>query len=204
MTRLFPLLLLPLAAIAVVPSDAGASTSVALSVRELASTSDAIVRVTQIAKASAWEDGRIVTTSKVRVDRVVAGAPPGNELSIRTLGGVVGEIGQYVEGEADLAPGEQAVLFVAPLRAATGTTTMRVVGRAQGRWSIARDSNAPDAPNGREIVRIRAPGRLVERRGEGGLGTVRATARLAASLDGATLDEASSEAAREWSVSHAR
>jgi len=200
MTRLsFPLFLLPLAAIAVVPSDAGASTAVALSVRELASTSDAIVRVTQLAKTSAWEDGRIVTTSKVRVDRVVAGAPPASELSIRTLGGVVGEIGQYVEGEADLAPGEQAVLFVTPVRAvASTTTTMRVVGRAQGRWSIARDARA------QEIVRVRGPGRLVERRGEGGAGTVRATAKLAASLDGATLDEATSEAAREWSVSHAR
>lgn len=197
MTRLsFSLFLLPLAAIAVVPSDAGASTAVALSVRELASTSDAIVRVTQIAKTSAWEDGRIVTTSRVRVDRVVAGAPPASELSIRTLGGVVGEIGQYVEGEADLAQGEQAVLFVTPIR--TGTPAMRVVGRAQGRWSIARDARA------QEIVRVRGPGRLVERRGESGAETVRATAKLAASLDGASLDEATSEAAREWSVGHAR
>lgn len=204
MTRLsFALLLLPLTAIAVLPSDAGASTSVALSVRELASTSDAIVRVTQIAKTSAWEDGRIVTTSKVRVDRVVAGTPPGSELSIRTLGGVVGELGQYVEGEADLAPGEQAVLFVAPLRASASATTatMRVVGRAQGRWSITRDARATDA---REVVRVRSPGKLVERRGESGAGTVRATAKLAASLDGASFDDAASEAAREWSVSHAR
>src|SRR5688572_15386468 len=85
------------------PTDAGASTSIALSVKELATTSDAIVRVTQLERSSAWEDGRIVTTSKVHVDRVIAGASPGADITIRTLGGVVGEIGQYVEGEADLA-----------------------------------------------------------------------------------------------------
>lgn len=177
------------------PTDAGASTSIALTVKELAASSDAIVRVTQLERSSAWEEGRIVTTSKVRVDRVVAGATPGSELSIRTLGGVVGEIGQYVEGEADLGPGEQAVLFVSPLRA--GTTTMRVIGRAQGRWSIARDARA------NEIVRVRGPGRLVERRVDGA-GTVRAAARLAATLDGSLVDEATSEAAREWGAAHAR
>ncbi len=177
------------------PTDAGASTSIALSVKELAASSEAIVRVTQLERASAWEDGRIVTTSRVRVDRVVAGAAPGAEIAIRTLGGVVGEIGQYVEGEADLVPGEQAVLFVSPVRA--GTTTMRVIGRAQGRWSIARDTR------GAEVIRVRRAGRLVERRSDGA-GTVRADARLAATLDGSLAEEAANEAAREWSVTHAR
>ncbi|MBS2016467.1 MAG: hypothetical protein JST00_26515 [Deltaproteobacteria bacterium] len=176
------------------PHDAGASTSIALSVRELAASSESIVRVTQLERSSAWVDGRIVTTTRARVDRVVAGVATGPEITIRTLGGVVGEIGQRVEGEAELGAGEQALLFVAPLR---GQAAMSVVGRAQGRWSIVRDAHA------REVVRVRDQGRLVERRGDVGVG-VRAPSRLAAALDGSAVDEATAEAVREWGASHAR
>ncbi len=176
------------------PHDANASTSIALSVAELASSADTIVRVTQLEKTSAWEDGRIVTTTRARIDGVVAGASPGSEVSVRTLGGIVGTIGQFVDGEAELAPGEQAILFLAK---ADAKNTVRVVGRAQGRWSVVRDVHA------HEIVRMRGAGNLVARRAAG-VGTVLVAPKLASSLDGVLVNDATREAAQAWSTSHAR
>ena len=84
------------------PREASASVAIAASLEDLARASTVIARVTPVERTSAWEDGRIVTTTRVRVDEVVAGSVAGStrELRVRTLGGRVDTIGQIVEGEA--------------------------------------------------------------------------------------------------------
>src|SRR5436305_1965596 len=102
---------------AVTPREASASVAVAASLEDLARSSSVIARVTAVSNESAWEDGRIVTYSRVRIDGIVAGRAPADarELRIRTLGGRVGSIGQLVEGEAAFVANESSLVFLAPM-----------------------------------------------------------------------------------------
>jgi hypothetical protein len=79
---------------------------------------------------------RIVTDTRVRVERTLgAGGVSEAELLIRTLGGVAGERGELVDGEARLAIGERAVLFLRP----AAESTQVVVGMAQGHYPVRAD-----------------------------------------------------------------
>jgi hypothetical protein len=177
---------------AAVTHDAHASVAVAMSVEDLARTSDVVARVTPIDRSSKWEEGRIMTFTRVRLDEVVAGsATPRREIVVRTRGGVVDGIGQSVSGEAQLEPGTSSFVFLSIDRA---HATAMVSGRAQGQLVVAR------VAEGREVVRVGATGTLVSR-------TIRAPlkqARLAVDLDGVDALEARREIARAWEVTHAR
>src|SRR4051812_18654164 len=100
-----------------VPREANASLAGAASLEDLPRSSSGIARVTAEGSESAWEDGRIVTYSRVRVDSVIAGRAPGDAraLRIRTRGGRVGDIGQIVEGEAVFSPAESSLVFLTPM-----------------------------------------------------------------------------------------
>ncbi|MDB4937750.1 MAG: hypothetical protein JWP87_4722 [Labilithrix sp.] len=175
------------------PRDAGASVAVAASVEELARASSVIARVTTLDRESAWEDGRIVTHTRVRVDAVIAGATPGasRQLRVRTLGGRVGNIGQLVEGEPVLTPSESSIVFLTPRG-----EDLVVVGRAQGQLVVRRDVH------GHEVVHVGAVGQLVERRVRAPLRPVGA-GRIV-ELEGAPVDVVASDAKRAWEVGHAR
>jgi hypothetical protein len=136
---------------------------------------------------SAWEDlpggRRIVTYTKVTVERTLLGAPSG-EIWVRTLGGAVDKIGQSVEGDARFAPGSRAMLF---LMEANGVVV--VTGMAQGHYPVVADDQgvarlapSPDA------------GLLVPRRGP----TISAQERLV----GATLDDATAAVQKLGKVRH--
>lgn len=100
-------------------APARASVSIPLSPGELDAASFAKCVVTPIDATSTWEDGRIVTYTRVHVDRVLSGSAP-DEVTIRTLGGVVGDVGQIVFGEAVLAP--HATVHLSSFRGATVVT----------------------------------------------------------------------------------
>jgi hypothetical protein len=104
-------------AASVVAGRAGASVSLAVSWEKLLQTSTEAVIATPVDSRSAWEGGRIYTYSHVHVDRAIAGTlPAGGEAWIRTMGGIVGDIGQQVEGEAELVSGQPSLLFLQPAR----------------------------------------------------------------------------------------
>jgi hypothetical protein len=170
--------------------DAWASVSFALPLSDLARASSVIARVTPVEASSRWEGGRIVTTTRARVDAIVAGSAPSSEVRIRTLGGIVGDIGQVVEGEAALARGAPALVF---LRQRPGEPRFDVAGRAQGELTVA------DA-GGHEIVRVGRVGELLRRAPRPPL----RSGRLAIELDGLTFADATREAAGAWEESHAR
>lgn len=186
------------------PREASASVAIAVSLEDLARASSVIARVTPVDYVSAWENGRIVTTTRLRVDEIVAGAPGAagtatdgaRELRVRTLGGRVGDIGQRVEGEASFAMSEPSVVFLVPFTGpAAEAASFVVTGRAQGQLLVRRDVQ------GQEVVRIGAVGELVERRIHPPL---RAAGRRMTELDGSSVQSLSIEAKRAWEVGHAK
>jgi hypothetical protein len=118
--------------------DARASVSVPALLEDVVNRSDGAAVVTAGERSSVWEDGRIFTYTRVHVDSAVAGTLPQGDLWVRTMGGVVGRIGQVVEGEPIFVPGESSLLF---LKASTAGS-FEVTARAQGQFRIVRDDAA--------------------------------------------------------------
>jgi hypothetical protein len=112
---------------------------------------------------------------------------------VRTLGGIVGKLGQRVEGEAVLVPGQQALLF---LHTGGPTGVTEVTGRGQGQFPVVIEgAGAP------RIVRNRAVGLLLAPQ----VRISSAATRLAAAvLHGRYVDDVAGEIAGDWSRTHAR
>jgi hypothetical protein len=119
------------------PSLAWATTLLALDVDGLAATSDAVVRATVTRVTPRWtRDGaRIVTDVELAVSESWKGGAP-RTIVVMQPGGVVGDLGQRVEGSASFTPGEEVVLF---LEARGERYT--VSGMAQGRFRVERSSD---------------------------------------------------------------
>jgi hypothetical protein len=116
------------------PFEASASTARLLTLDELLDRSTYVVIATPAERRSVWEDlpsgRRIVTYTRITIERAAFGTP-GPELWVRTLGGAVDRIGQFVSGEAQLQPGARALLFL--LKAGD---VVVVTGMAQGHYPI--------------------------------------------------------------------
>jgi hypothetical protein len=178
------------------PDDAPASVSIAVTWESLLHESTAAVLVTSIDSRPVWENGRIYTYTRVHVDRSVAGDLGENsDAWVRTMGGVVGKVGQIVEGEAAFAPGESSLLFVHP----GPVGAFVVTARGQGQFPLARDPTLPP-----RIIKSYSVGMLVAprvtRTAQGG-----ASIRLAAEvLHDRPIEEAAAEVASAWGATHAR
>jgi hypothetical protein len=135
-------LLLALGGIAVASSfaferSASASVSIAVGFDALVKDADAVAIIVAQDAKSVWEDGRIVTYTRVKVEQGVAGdLGTGAEGWVRTLGGTVGRIGQLVDGEPNLSPTKPALVFLHKFKS---TTTWEVSARAQGQFPIVAD-----------------------------------------------------------------
>lgn len=194
--------LLPTAAIlaiavamaAVAPRDAVASVSIPVSFEGLlAGSTDAVVATPADARAQ-WENGRIYTYSHVHVDRAIAGTlTAGADAWVRTMGGIVGGTGQRVEGEAQLVPGQQSLLFLQP----GPSGFFRVTARAQGQFPVIPSSDQSPA----YVVRSGAIGALVPRQVQ----PPSVPALLAAdALHGRTVDDAVQQVLSAWNRAHPR
>ena len=119
------------------PRSAVASTFVELSLSDLVAKSTLVLAATPLDARSLWEDSeggagrRIVTYTRLRIDRVIDGRVSG-DVWVRTLGGHVDDIGQHVEGEAVLAASKSCLLFLRAL----GDGTHAVVGMSQGQYPL--------------------------------------------------------------------
>lgn len=187
------------------PREAQAAVAVQLSLEELVSRAAFVVVATATEQRSQWEElggaKRIVTYTRLSVDRPVAGQPDG-EIWVRTLGGVVGDVGQQVSGDAQLRIGAQAMIFVSRARGA-----LVVSGMAQGHYPVA-DGGEPPRANG--AAGAAGARRIAVRRltASPDTGTVlpRTGPAISASeqLVGATLDAACELVSRAWKASHAQ
>jgi hypothetical protein len=157
------------------PPGAEAHTARLLTLEELVGFSTYVVVGTAGEHYSVWEDlpggRRIVTYTRLTVERAVAGTP-GTELWVRTLGGAVGQIGQAVPGEAQLHTGSRALLFLAQ-----GSSAVVVTAMAQGHYPVVVDDKSTPrlAPSPETSLLIPRPGPVVYARER---------------LVGATVDEA--------------
>jgi len=113
------------------PLLAEAAVAVPASVEDLARGSDAVVRGRVTSVTSRWVGGRIFTFAEVERASVWRGSAP-DRVTVVTPGGVVGGIGQRVDGAAVFAEGEDAVVFLT--RAEAGA--YRVSGLAQGKFAV--------------------------------------------------------------------
>jgi hypothetical protein len=139
-------------------ADANATVAVLLTVEELVNGSAHVVVGTPGERYSAWEElpsgRRIVTYTKLTVERAVTGAP-GGEVWVRTLGGAVGKIGQSVAGEAQLQIGKRSLVFLA-----SAGNALVVTGMAQGHFPIVADDKGVP-----RLAGSPDPGLLLARRG---------------------------------------
>jgi hypothetical protein len=154
--RLTQLLVLTAWAVAALPV-AMASLMRVMDLSELAASADQIVVADVVATESAWDSGHrnIYSTIELSVQESWKGATPGDgRISIRQLGGTVGDIEMTVHGMARFAPGERALLF---LRQA------RVVGMGQGKravhWDAAGKRWLADAPDRSAVLSVDGQGR---------------------------------------------
>src|SRR5208282_5461651 len=150
------------AVVAVAAVDAHASVSIQVTWDALLHESTAAVVATPTETRSVWENGRIYSYAHLRVDRAVAGElATGGDAWVRTMGGVVGKVGQLVDGEAVLGPGQSSLLFLHP-----GPPGAYVVtARGQGQFPLVPDATDAKAPP--HLVRSTSAGALLPPRAAG-------------------------------------
>jgi hypothetical protein len=179
-------------------APATASVSFTVVLDALVQESSVAVVETPIESKSVWENGRIITYTKVHVDRVLAGTAP-TEVWVETLGGVVGDIGQQVEGEAVLRAGQQSLLFLSPYESGYVVTA-----RGQGQFPIVRD-----AGGALHVKKNLHAGALVGPR-DTTVASIRAATTYAPAakpaadvLDGKSVADAETEIVGAWRRTHA-
>ncbi len=96
----------------------------------LAARADAAVRVEVLAQSARCVGGRIVTDSKVRVTGAEFGAAVGDELTVTTLGGTIGSLGQTAFATKAFGAGDHLALLLSPTGFMGGGRS--VVGAAAG------------------------------------------------------------------------
>jgi hypothetical protein len=115
------------------PGVVGAS-MIKLSMGQLATHADTIVFGTVSGQTSAWnpQHTAIYTDVVVAVDEAIKGAP-GQKVTFRVAGGIVGEIGMRTSNDPVFQDGEQVIVFLS-----TAAVPATVVGRLQGKFSVSR------------------------------------------------------------------
>jgi hypothetical protein len=114
-------------------ATAAATIVIKFDVDGLTTTSDAIAIGRVESRSSHWEGQRIVTEVSVRIAVPVSGkAEAGEQVTVRVLGGRVGDLAQHVAGTAAFVPGEDVLLFLER----PSSSQARVVGLSQGKFKI--------------------------------------------------------------------
>ena len=186
MNRVNRTVVLAFAALAlVVTSLASATTVKQMSLRDLAKKSDAIV-LAHVEDASArYESNKeIYTYITLRVLEPVKGPKADAIITIRQLGGVVGDIASIVPGTPTFKRGEEVVVFLTKNDASGHPWVM---GLQQGKYTVSADEN------GRKSVRNEIDGlTLLRPDGKETGGEASKAQPLQAFLDGlrTQLDEA--------------
>jgi hypothetical protein len=142
-------ILLLLAALLAASPALGAQ-AIALSVEGLARSSDAVVRgqVRKTTPTMSPDGRRIFTLVDVEVTTTWRGEAR-KTVQVIVPGGVVGNIGQRVDGVPSFAEGEEVVVFLHRAEA----NGYRVAGLAQGKFQVAGTFATPDLSHMRMVAR---------------------------------------------------
>lgn len=128
------------------PADATVIRPLTLS--GLVERADRVVRARVRGAWSAWasDERRIFTWTELEVLETWTGAVE-DAVVVRTLGGVVGEIGMKVSGTPQFSPGAEVVVFLRAARAGAAAdepATFEVVGMSQGKFDVDAGQAVPD------------------------------------------------------------
>jgi hypothetical protein len=136
-------------------SPALGAEAIALSVEELARSSDAVVRgqVRGMTATLSSDGRRIFTLVDLEVSATWRG-DAGKTVKVIVPGGIVGDIGQRVDGAPTFAEGEEVVVFLNSAEAGGH----RVAGLSQGKFSVAGANATPDLAHLRMVGRKVAAG----------------------------------------------
>ena len=100
-------------AMLILPAQASASSARQASLTELVELSTDIVVGQVETRESFWDKQRIYTKHLVSVQETWFGKQSEKTIEVLTLGGVVGNLGQSVDGSPKLEQGQQVLLFMA-------------------------------------------------------------------------------------------
>ena len=124
-----------LAGLALIAVVASATTLARLRFEELAGQATAVARLRCLGAQSRWEGGEIWTETLFEVVASHKGPLPGL-VTIRTMGGSVGNLHSRIEGVPAFRAGEEVYVFLWGREGAP----YRVLGWSQGTFRIARDA----------------------------------------------------------------
>jgi hypothetical protein len=174
--------------------DARASVSLAETWDALLHDSSGVAVVTAVDARGAWENGRIYTYTHLHVDRPLAGElAAGADVYVRTMGGIVGDVGQSVEGEAVFQAGSSCLVFVHP----GPSGAFLVTARGQGQFPVEKD---PDPVAPRRLARGYSLGALV-RPSQAGSPPPRLAAEVVA---GRIVDDVAKDVVADWPRLHTK
>jgi hypothetical protein len=136
------MLLLTLSSTLLVAGAALATTFRQMTLVELVSESQAVIRARCLSSESRWERGEIWTFTNFEVAEALKGNLP-RLVTVRTLGGKAGHLRSIVEGAPQFRAGEEVYLFLAP----GGREPFQIFAWAQGTFRIRIEQHT-----GRESV----------------------------------------------------
>lgn len=119
---------------------AGATTLERMSLKKMAAAAPVIVRARCAGNSVARDEGEIWTLTSFDVEETWRGAPLAR-ITVRLLGGRMGEITSHVSGVPTFLPGEDVVLFLQP----TVHGDLSVVSWEQGTFRIHRQAPGAQA-----------------------------------------------------------
>ena len=202
----FALCLAVFAASATTTHDARASVSFAVAYDDMVADSEAVAVVTPLEQRSVWEENRIITYTRLRVEEGVAGSlAGGTETWVRTLGGSVGKIGQLVDGEPVFVQGKSSLVFVRAYKPGTFAVLARAQGQfpvvvdpASKRRSVMRNANCGVLVPRLQPTSSQAPGSVAPQ----GRGAMAATVVAVDALHGRRLEDVTRDVATQWKRLH--
>ncbi len=126
---------------------ASATSIVPMTVEQLTRASAQVVEAQAVQQWSEWAPNHntILTYTRFRVTNLLKGAVPA-EITVKQLGGRVGDTVVKVAGVRYFRPREQAVLFLHPAMANDGTYV--ITGLMQGNFHLDRAGIATTVTNG--------------------------------------------------------
>jgi len=112
-----------------------------ISLERLTRSSQLIVRGEVLRSFSRWEDKNIYTYTTVRVVESLKGDGQ-SEITVKQMGGTVGEISEVISGAPELTNGEEVVLFLVNWK-----NNYWIHSIVLGKFSVVLENDAPVAYN---------------------------------------------------------
>jgi hypothetical protein len=119
---------------------ASATTLERMSVAKMTQAAQLVVRAQCVVNSTAWDGGEIWTFTSFAVEDSWKGAPNGaaQQVTVRLLGGSVGNLTSTVSGVPRFRPGEEVILFLQN----TARGDYSIVSWVQGTFRIHKDARS--------------------------------------------------------------